>query len=104
MGGCRLALDGEQSTRPVLSVDRCRPTAARCGNRLVAPLDRRCGPRAARRQAGRLMSWFDAFRERVTNLVMGQARDRDLDEEIAYHLELETNRQIAAGCDPVVAR
>ena len=50
------------------------------------------------------MSWVHAFRERVTNLLTGSAWDRGLEEEIAHHLELETNRQIAAGCDPAVAR
>ena len=50
------------------------------------------------------MSWMHALRERVTSLVMGRTRDRGLEEEIAYHLELETNRQLAAGCDPAIAR
>ena len=50
------------------------------------------------------MSWMHALRERVAGLLMGRTRDRGLEEEIAYHLELETNRQIAAGCDPAVAR
>src|SRR5689334_20529036 len=50
------------------------------------------------------MSWVHALRERATNLLMSQSHGRGLDEEIAYHLELETNRHIAAGCDPAVAR
>lgn len=48
------------------------------------------------------MSWLDALRERARNLF--SSTDANLDEEIAYHLELETNRQIANGCDPKVAR
>jgi putative ABC transport system permease protein len=40
----------------------------------------------------------------VANLLVGYARERGLEEEIAHHLELETNRQIAAGCDPAIAR
>ncbi|MEP6494193.1 MAG: ABC transporter permease [bacterium] len=49
------------------------------------------------------MSWLDALRQRAADL-RGHSRDRDLDEEIAYHLELETARQISNGCDPVTAR
>ena len=48
------------------------------------------------------MSWFDALRERAKNLFA--PRDHELDEEIAYHLELETRRHVASGCDPHVAR
>ena len=48
------------------------------------------------------MSWIHAMRERVTNLVLG--RHAELDEEISYHLELETQRQIAGGADPETAR
>jgi putative ABC transport system permease protein len=48
------------------------------------------------------MSWLDALRERTKNLVA--PRDHELDEEIAYHLELETRRHVANGCDPHVAR
>jgi putative ABC transport system permease protein len=51
-----------------------------------------------------MMSWLHAVRERAANLFGGPSRDRGLAEEIAYHLELETQRQIAAGCDPAVAR
>jgi len=49
------------------------------------------------------MSWFDALRQRAADL-LGRARDRDLDEEIAHHLDLETARQVSRGCDPVTAR
>src|SRR5690242_10841708 len=48
------------------------------------------------------MSWLDAIRERAKNLFA--PRDHELDEEIAYHLELETRRLVATGCDPQVAR
>src|SRR6478735_7789284 len=48
------------------------------------------------------MSWFHAFRERVAGLFA--PRDRDLDEEFAHHLDLETKRQLAAGLDVATAR
>jgi predicted permease len=48
------------------------------------------------------MSWLDALRERAKNLFA--PRDHELDEEIAYHLELETRRQLANGCNPQIAR
>ncbi len=50
------------------------------------------------------MSWLDATRQRLRDLMHPDAAYRDLDEEIAFHLELETRRQIDAGCDPAVAR
>jgi predicted permease len=48
------------------------------------------------------MSWFDAIRERLANLLA--PGDQSVDEEIAHHLELETRRQIADGADPPTAR
>ena len=48
------------------------------------------------------MSWIDAIRERLANLVAPS--DQGLDEEIRHHLELETKRQRDAGADPVTAR
>ena len=49
------------------------------------------------------MSWIDAIRERMANLVRARAIS-ELDEEIRHHLELETKRQLDAGVDPVTAR
>jgi putative ABC transport system permease protein len=48
------------------------------------------------------MSWVDAIRERISNLLAPS--DQGLDEEIRHHLELETQRQITAGADPFTAR
>ena len=50
------------------------------------------------------MSWLDAWRHRTSALLFGRARNRELEEEIAHHLALETQRQIEAGLDPVTAR
>ncbi|HXT17123.1 MAG TPA: ABC transporter permease [Gemmatimonadaceae bacterium] len=49
------------------------------------------------------MSWLDAFRQRAADLFTTRG-DRELREEIDYHLELETSRLIRDGCDPAVAR
>ncbi len=50
------------------------------------------------------MSWLHGIRQRVSDAVATSARNGELEEEIAYHLELETARHIDAGCDPSVAR
>ncbi len=50
------------------------------------------------------MSWIDAVRQRFRDLLAGERADRDLDEEIAHHIELETERQIRDGLDPAAAR
>ncbi|MGH7615892.1 MAG: ABC transporter permease, partial [Gemmatimonadaceae bacterium] len=50
------------------------------------------------------MSWLHALRERVTNLAMRPTQDRELQEEIAHHLELEAARHVAAGVDAHTAR
>src|SRR3954470_4187008 len=50
------------------------------------------------------MSWFHGIRHRFGDLVRPDQRDRELDEEIRYHLELEAVRLIAAGLSPESAR
>ena len=50
------------------------------------------------------MSWLHALRQRIRDVLESDRADRELHEEIAHHLELETRRQIAAGCDPVTAQ
>src|SRR5262245_39375524 len=50
------------------------------------------------------MSWLDGWRDRTSALLFGHARERELEEEIAHHLALETQRQIEAGPDPITAR
>ncbi len=49
------------------------------------------------------MAWWHAVRERM-GLLRPAARDRDLDDEIAYHLDLETARLVSAGMAPTAAR
>ncbi len=41
---------------------------------------------------------------RVRSLLRGQAADRDLDDEIAFHIEREADKYIVAGFDPDEAR
>jgi predicted permease len=50
------------------------------------------------------MSWIDAARQRLRDLIAGERADRELAEEIAHHIELETARHIRAGLDPAAAR
>jgi len=50
------------------------------------------------------MSWLHAARQRLRDLFAGERSDRDLAEEIAHHLELETERQMRDGLDRAAAR
>jgi predicted permease len=50
------------------------------------------------------MSWLHGVRERLIDTLGGGRRARELDEEIRYHLELETAKQIERGHDPSTAR
>ena len=50
------------------------------------------------------MSWIDAARQRLRDLIAGDRADRELNEEIAHHIDLETTRQIRDGLDPAAAR
>jgi putative ABC transport system permease protein len=50
------------------------------------------------------MSWLHGLRDRVAALIMGGSRDRQLEREIAHHLELETARQRQNGYSPDAAK
>lgn len=50
------------------------------------------------------MSWLHGLRERLLGPLRGETYDRELEEEIRFHLELETARQIERGQDPAAAR
>ena len=50
------------------------------------------------------MSWLHALRERARNLFDADQRDRETDEEIQHHLELEIQRHVERGHAPDDAR
>lgn len=50
------------------------------------------------------MAWFHGVRERLSAWYRAEARDRELDAEIAHHLDLETDRLQRAGLAPAAAR
>ena len=50
------------------------------------------------------MSWLHGLADRFTALVRRSARDRELAEEIGFHLDLETTRQRERGHDAATAR
>jgi predicted permease len=50
------------------------------------------------------MGWWHGFRERITAWSRPAARDRDLETEIAHHLDLEADRLQRAGLTPSDAR
>ena len=50
------------------------------------------------------MSWFRTLRFRLRALVARRAVDRELDEEIRFHLEMETEEGIKRGLSPREAR
>lgn len=49
------------------------------------------------------MSWVDGMRARVGFLVGRSRAERELEEELAFHLERETERNVARGMDPADA-
>src|SRR5512143_3220709 len=50
------------------------------------------------------MAWTHALRDRLSALLRPDVRDRELVEEIRFHLDRETDRLIAAGHDAADAR
>jgi len=50
------------------------------------------------------MSWLDGMRHRARWLFRGTKESAELDAELQFHVEMETERLIAAGLDPAKAR
>src|SRR5215471_13641051 len=50
------------------------------------------------------MGWWHGLRERMSSWTRPAARDRDLDDEIAHHLDLEVDRLERAGLSLAAAR
>jgi predicted permease len=50
------------------------------------------------------MRWTRRWRKRLRALVRRDAVERELDEELAFHLELETRKNLGAGMSPAEAR
>jgi predicted permease len=50
------------------------------------------------------MSLFSDWSERFKALVFRRGRERELDEELRYHVDRETEERIRAGADPAAAR
>ena len=50
------------------------------------------------------MRWMKRWQKRLRALVHTEAVDRELDEELAFHLEMETQKHVRAGLTPEAAR
>ena len=50
------------------------------------------------------MRMFSLLRARLTSLIFRNRQEADLDEELRYHVDRETERLVAAGADPLSAR
>ncbi len=50
------------------------------------------------------MSWIKGWTRRLRAVVRGDAVNRELNDEVAFHLEMETAKQIRAGLSPEQAR
>ncbi len=50
------------------------------------------------------MSWIEGLRARLRNLLGRAAAERRMDEEIGFHLEMETEKNLRAGLNPGEAR
>ena len=50
------------------------------------------------------MRWFRTLWDRVRGMVSGRGSDGGMDEELAFHLEMETRKNLASGMPPAQAR
>ena len=50
------------------------------------------------------MGWIRRWKKRIRTLVSKDAVERELDEELAFHLEMETEKNLRAGMNPEEAR
>jgi hypothetical protein len=48
--------------------------------------------------------WFSRLRAAAANLLRGERRDRDLDDEVRAYVELLVDEQVARGVPPAEAR
>ena len=51
-----------------------------------------------------MFAWLNKLRQRLEALIKRQALDRDLDDELAFHLAMREDQQRLAGVDPTEAR
>jgi predicted permease len=51
-----------------------------------------------------MMRFWNSVRARLTSIVLRGRREADLDEELRFHVERETERLVAAGVDPQYAQ
>ena len=59
---------------------------------------------SASRLVDRVVDWTLGHLVQLRALVRKRATERELDEELAYHIELETRKNEAAGMSPAEAR
>ena len=50
------------------------------------------------------MRWTNRWRKRLRALLRRDAVETELDEELAFHLEMETRKNLEAGMSPEAAR
>ena len=50
------------------------------------------------------MAWTKRWRKRLRALMRRDDVERELDEELAFHLEMETQKHLRAGMTPETAR
>ncbi|HEU4586192.1 MAG TPA: permease prefix domain 1-containing protein, partial [Gemmatimonadaceae bacterium] len=59
---------------------------------------------SARHLVDRVVDWTTGHLRQLRTITRKRATERELDEELAYHIELETRKNEAAGMSPVEAR
>src|SRR5690606_15158647 len=99
----RLARHGEQPPRALLLVDPGGRARAGPGSRAVASrvAGREPGAGMGRRTAMRLVA---EIRERLRAIFFLSREDRELDEELRFHLDMQTEEYTRRGMDPAEAR
>src|SRR4029077_6551178 len=99
---------GEEPEGEVLRDHSGRATAARQDHRRLAAHvhPHRALPRLDRgsRAGGRLMSWRSVAGSRLRALFRRDRLERELDDEVQFHLEMQADDNVRAGMDPDEAR
>src|SRR5690606_2708884 len=88
---------------PILPPHPRRGARAGAGARRLGALLRRGRPGA--RLGGRhAVRWAAEVRERLRGLLFRSREEAEMDEELAFHLEMETEKNLRAGMSPEEAR
>jgi hypothetical protein len=93
LGHGEVGRDVDQAARPLLHHHGVGPEVPRRGRLRLRPVGTGDRPRARPHLTRRPVSWLHAVRHRAAVLLRGTAYAREVQEEMRFHLELETMHQ-----------